>query len=1073
MNDLIKNINLENNICITGLTFELNIFYVLEKFRLSTENVLVVTNSLYEANQIYNNLLTYTSDVLLFPMDDFLTSVALAISPDLKMKRLETIQSLNSNSKKIVITNLMGYLKYLPKKDEANNYINKIIVNDKIKREDIIETLEKLGYKRESLVTSTGEYAVRGYIIDVFIIDAEHPYRIEMFGDEIDNIRIFNENTQISITKINEISLYPFSELETEDKVSLYEYMNNPLVIYYNFDQIKAGYKKLTQEIFDYNISMNQDSNKKYMFNMDQITVKNSNYIGDFNSSCNLPNFSYKSNELENFNSNFELLKTYVLKEISEKQIVIFCLSRKEQIKKINELLNNVKSINKIENLTSGIYILNNQINKGFCFLNYTIISEYDIENIAHAKIKYKNNYKLGKKISSFNDITQGDYVVHSAHGIGVYNGVVTLIQMGLQKDYIQINYAGNDKVYIPVEKISSIYKYANKNDANPKINKLNSTTWEKTKRNLRKRINDISQQLILLYAQRKQTKNTKYKDYEEEIIFANNFNYNETSDQLKAINNINDDLRSDNPMDRLLCGDVGYGKTEVAFRGMFKTVMNGYQVLYLCPTTILSNQQYKNALERFKNFGVNIGLLNRFTSKKEEKRIISALKEGRIDIVFGTHRLLSSDVICKNLGLLVIDEEQRFGVTHKEKIKDMKKDVNVLTLSATPIPRTLKLSLSGLRDLSIIDTPPVNRYPIQTYVVAENDVLIQDAIYKELSRHGQVFILYNKVASIEIEMNKLKRLVPEARITFAHGQMKKEELENIMESFINYEFDILLCTTIIETGIDIPNANTLIIIDADHFGLSQLYQIRGRVGRSDKIAYAYFMYNKSKVLNDMAVKRLQAIKEFTELGSGYKIAMRDLAIRGAGDILGSEQAGFVDTVGIDLFMKMIEEEIDKINGKEVKEDEDKTALINVDTHIDDAYVSDENIKIEIHKMINEIDSLEKLKKVKFELEDRFGKINEKIEIYMYEEWFEKLAIKLNITTVRQNSREVEIEIPEKISNQLNGDKLFLTVYNINPRFALRYFNKKIYIKLVLNKNDKHFIYYLVNVLDFINSEIA
>ena len=350
---------------------------------------------------------------------------------------------------------------------------------------------------------------------------------------------------------------------------------------------------------------------------------------------------------------------------------------------------------------------------------------------------------------------------------------------------------------------------------------------------------------------------------------------------------------------------------------------------------------------------------------------------------------------------------------------------------------------------------------------------MIQDAIYKELSRHGQVFILYNKVASIENEMNKLKKLVPEARITFAHGQMKKEELENIMESFINYEFDILLCTTIIETGIDIPNANTLIIIDADHFGLSQLYQIRGRVGRSDKIAYAYFMYNKSKVLNDMAVKRLQAIKEFTELGSGYKIAMRDLAIRGAGDILGSEQAGFVDTVGIDLFMKMIEEEIDKINGKEVKEDEEKTALINVDTHIDDAYVSDENIKIEIHKMINEIDSLEKLKKVKFELEDRFGKINEKIEIYMYEEWFEKLAIKLNITTVRQNSREVEIEIPEKISDQLNGDKLFLTVYNINPRFALRYFNKKIYIKLVLNKNDKHFIYYLVNVLDFINSEIA
>ncbi len=1075
MNFLENIINFEDNINISGLTFELNIFYVLEKFKKIKKNILVVTNSLYEANQIYNNLTTYTQDALLFPMDDFLTSVALAVSPDLKVKRLETLEKIKEEKPHIVVTNLTGFLKFLPNQQEAASYLVTLKVNMDIKRDEIISTLEKLGYTRTSLVTATGEYALRGFIIDVFLTHSQHPIRLEMFGDTIESIRYFNEDNQMSITKVDEVNLLPFAELKTDDNASLVDYLNQPLTIFYNYDQIKAGYEKLEKDMFEYKLSQNIDNDYKYMYELNELKVPKVNYISTFNNPINkIKTYNYNTQEINNFNSNFTNLKEYILANKLKHKIVILALSTKNQINKIKELFEH--DINLISNFEEAkkdvINILNYKINKGFIIDNYIIISEYDIEKKANRKVNYKNTYKLGNRINNFNDLKKGDYVVHAAHGIGIYNGVVTLNKNGLQKDYLQINYKDNDKIYIPVEKISTIYKYANKEDAHPVIHKLNSAAWQKTKQTLKKKVKDISQELLKLYAERKKVKKAKYKDFPEEVVFASKFAYEETKDQLKAIHNVTDDLKSDNPMDRLLCGDVGYGKTEVALRAIFKTILNGYQVLYLCPTTILSKQQYNTALERFKNYGINIGLLNRFTTKKEQTRILNSLSEGTIDLVFGTHRLLSNDVVCQKLGLLIIDEEQRFGVTHKEKIKNLKKDVNVLTLSATPIPRTLKLALSGLRDLSIIETPPVNRYPIQTYVTAEENVLIQDAIYKELSRNGQVFMLYNRVENIESQVEKIKALVPEARINFAHGQMKKEELEDIMDSFINYEFDVLICTTIIETGIDIPNANTLIIIDADRFGLSQLYQIRGRVGRSDKIAYAYFMYNKGKVLNENAIKRLEAIKEFTELGSGYKIAMRDLAIRGAGDILGSEQAGFIDTVGIDLFMKMIEDEIASLNGKEIKEDLTNTTLIDVDTHISDNYVNDEEIKIEIHQKINEIDSLSKLKKIKNELEDRFGTIPDSLEIYMYEEWFEKLALELNIIKVTQNNREVEIEIPEEVSNKLEGDKLFLSLYNIHPKFSLRYMSKKIYVKLPLMNLEKHFIYYLVNLLEYIRSEI-
>ena len=589
----------------------------------------------------------------------------------------------------------------------------------------------------------------------------------------------------------------------------------------------------------------------------------------------------------------------------------------------------------------------------------------------------------------------------------------------------------------------------------------------------VRNRIKDISDELIKLYATRTSIKGPVFNNFDEEYTFAANFNYNETNDQLKTIKEIDNDLKSSIPMDRILCGDVGFGKTEVAFRGMFKTIVNGYQVAYLCPTTLLSRQQYNNALSRFREFPVNIALLNRFTSTKEVKRIYEGLKSGSIDIVFGTHKLLNKEIDFNNLGLLVVDEEQRFGVTHKERIKEIKNDVNVLTLSATPIPRTLKMAMSGLRDLSIIDTAPINRYPVQTYVVEEKEVLIKDAVYKELSRNGQVFVLYNRVSSIQDEVEKLSSLVPEARIVMAHGQMDKNELENIVSDFVDYKYDILVCTTIIETGIDIPNVNTLIVIDADNFGLSQLYQLRGRVGRSDKIAYAYLMYNPAKVLTETAIKRLQSIKDFTELGSGYKIAMRDLSIRGAGDLLGAEQAGFVDSVGLELYTQMVSEEIKRLNGEEVLEEENSNPLIEVANHISDEFVKEESIKIEIHQLINEIKDQTSLEKVKSEILDRFGNITSEMDIYMHEEWFSELANQLNIKRVKQTETLLELELPADISDKIQGDKLFLIAYNINPKFRLSYRMRKIYVSLSLVNLEKHFVYSLVPLLDEIKNMIA
>ena len=1053
MNEIYNKIQLQNYENIYGLTDELKAIYISNHFKEKKENIIVLTSSVYETTKYYNLIKTHCDDVLFFPSDDFLTSVVVAASPEFETHRITTLSKINNNNNKkyIVVTNLTGFLKHLPKKESIKDIVLK--VGQDINRDKLIEKLDSYGYYRESLVTSTGEYSVRGFIIDIFPLKFNSPVRIELFGDTIESIREFNYDTQLSINDLKEINITPYKENLSEGFDSLHNILNNPFVFKIENDLINKTNELLESEIHTY--KMTNDIDEKLMFNLSDINIKKYQNLNDFGTKKG--SFNFSSEKLENFGGDINLFKEFILSKHNKYNL--YFVTNKEKVKQ------------NILNLSSNIKIINGNINEGFIINNDIFISEHDLEKKIHVS-KVKSNLKIGTKIKDFSDINKGDYVVHRDHGIGIYNGVVTLKHRGFKKDYLLINYSGEDKVYVPVEKITTIYKYTDKEGSKPKLHSLASTRWERTKAQVKKKIKDISEDLLKLYSKRLEARITPFITFKEELDFASEFEYVETEDQIKCINEIDKDLTSSVPMDRLLCGDVGFGKTEVAFRAMFKTVMNTHQVAYLCPTTILSKQQYESAKKRFTSFNFNIVLLNRFTTPKETKNIISGLKCGKIDIVIGTHKLLNEKIEYNNLGLLIIDEEQRFGVLQKERVKNLKNNVNILTLSATPIPRTLKMSMSGLKDLSIIDTPPESRYPVQTYVVEENDLLIKDIIYKEISRSGQVYILYNNVSKIDIMTDRIKRLVPDVKIKYAHGQMPKRDLESTVEEFINHEFDCLVCSTIIETGIDISNVNSLIIIDAQNYGLSQLYQLRGRVGRSDKIAYAYLMYNKNKVLTESAVKRLKSIKEFTQLGSGYKIALRDLSIRGAGDLLGSEQAGFIDSVGYHLYTQMIKETLDELKGIKRIESESNHSLINVDTHISPDYVSDENIRIEIHNLINKISDFNSLTKVKNEIIDRFGKFDDSLEIYMYEEWFEKLCLKLNINRINQTSNLIEVYLPKDISDKIDGEKLFLETYNINSNFKIRYQRNEIIISLNLKNLKKHYIFDFVKLINKIKNQL-
>lgn len=1076
---------------ILGLNDELKSIYIYNYFTQNNESIVVVANTLYEANNFYKSLLNYTDKVLFFPMDDFLTSEALAISPELEITRLETINNSFNNAKKIIVTNLMGYLRFLPTKDIYKKSIISLNKNQEYDIKQLEKDLYNIGYNNETFVNKTGEFAPRGFVLDIFPLGMDNPIRIEFWGDVIDSIKTFDVDTQLTRSNIENIQILPNTEFISNIEVSEEErkqknlikyvdvtnisgYFNNPKLLYIDYNNIKLGYQSLLEDIFNFNQEKNLLNDTKYMFELENIDKENSLYLSSFDDIPfeNLKIKKYISGNIENFAMSIDKINAKLTKFINNKKTVIICLKDKYTVNKvIDELKNDNFIFTNLEDIYQNkINLVVKNINRGFEFDNYIVISETEFFNRKNNNVLYKSSFKYGTRIKDITKLNVGDYVVHVSYGIGQYKGLKSLSKNGLMKDYLMVEYSGGDKLYIPVEKIELITKYSANDGIVPKINKLGGTEWAKTKARLKKKIEDITQDLLKLYAERKRAKGFAFlKDTEEQAIFEAAFPFEETKDQLRAITEIKKDMESESPMDRLLCGDVGFGKTEVAFRAIYKAIFSGKQVAFLCPTTILSNQHFNNAIDRFKDTGVNIEVLNRFVSSTKTKAILERLKKGNVDLLIGTHRILSKDIIFKDLGLLVVDEEQRFGVKHKEKIKEYKNNIDVLTLSATPIPRTLQMSVAGLRGLSLIETPPVNRYPVQTYVLSESKQIIKEAVYRELARNGQTFILYNRVEEMESKKRELESIIPDAKIGIIHGQMTKIQIENIMAKFLNLEFDVLLCTTIIETGIDIPTVNTLIIMDADHFGLSQLYQIRGRVGRSDKIAYCYLMYNQNKILSEIAVKRLDVIKQFTELGSGFNIAMRDLSIRGAGDILGSEQAGFIDSVGIELFLNMLNEEVNRLNGnvpieKEVKD----MPLLDVETAIDDKYISDNEIKISIHKKINQINSFESLEKIKYELEDRFGKLSENMIIYMYEELFEKMARKVNIYKVEQNKNFIKLIFDEEFTNKIKVEDIFIEASKISRMFRFSTLGKKLVIILDTVYLEKHFVYYLVDLMNLI-----
>lgn len=752
------------------------------------------------------------------------------------------------------------------------------------------------------------------------------------------------------------------------------------------------------------------------------------------------------SKSMQQFHGQMNVVKNELERWKKANYAIAILAADEERAKRIERIMNDYqidaqRTDGKTPLITGSVQILTLQLHSGFelPIERLAVITEEEIFSKKQRRPKRFQKMSNAERIKSYSELNVGDYIVHVNHGIAKYMGVETLEIDGVHKDYLHLKYAGNDSLYVPVDQIDQVQKYIGSEAKVPKLHSLGGSEWKRTKKRVKSSVEDIADELIKLYAEREASKGIKFdKDTEAQREFEASFPYQETPDQLRAIAEIKADMERERPMDRLLCGDVGYGKTEVALRAIFKAVMSGKQVAFLVPTTILAQQHYETMRERFSDHPINVAVLSRFRTRKQQAETIKGLKNGTIDVVVGTHRLLSKDVEFHDLGLLVVDEEQRFGVKHKEKIKQMKTNIDVLTLTATPIPRTLHMSMLGVRDLSVIETPPENRFPVQTYVVEYNATLIREAIERELARDGQVFFLYNRVETIEQMTEQIKALVPHARVAYAHGQMSEGELENVMFDFLDGQFDVLVSTTIIETGVDIPNVNTLIVYDADKMGLSQLYQLRGRVGRSNRIAYAYFTYQRDKVLTEVAEKRLQAIKEFTELGSGFKIAMRDLSIRGAGNLLGAEQHGFIDSVGFDLYSQMLKEAIEERKG--VKKEEQPQALeieLQVDAYIPSSYISDEYQKIEIYKRFRALETEEDNQDLQDELIDRFGDYPEEVELLFAIAQMKQLAKEVQVESIKEKNREIVLLFSEKANEVLELSKLYSLISSVDNRFTI------------------------------------
>lgn len=762
---------------------------------------------------------------------------------------------------------------------------------------------------------------------------------------------------------------------------------------------------------------------------------------------------------MQNFHGQMHLLASEVERWRKNDMSVIFLAPNEERSQKMQSVLHDYGVEAGIAGETgkfAGVQIVKGALNTGFELpsLKLAVVTEEEVFNKKTRKLKRRQKLSNAERIQSYSELNPGDYVVHVNHGIGKYLGIETLEIKGVHKDYLHITYQGNDTLYVPVDQIELVQKYVSSEGKDPKMYKLGGNDWKRVKKKVESSVKDIADELIKLYAEREAAKGYAFSpDSDMQREFELSFPYQETEDQLRSIVEIKRDMEKERPMDRLLCGDVGYGKTEVAIRAAFKAIMDGKQVAILVPTTILAQQHFETIKERFNGYPINISLLSRFRTKKQQTETIKGLKNGTIDLVIGTHRLLSKDIKFADLGLLIVDEEQRFGVTHKEKIKQLKTNIDVLTLTATPIPRTLHMSMLGVRDLSVIETPPENRFPVQTYVMEYNGMFVKEAIERELARDGQVYFLYNRVEDIDRKAEEISMLVPEARVAYAHGQMSESELEAVILNFLDGEFDVLVTTTIIETGVDIPSVNTLIVHDADRMGLSQLYQLRGRVGRSNRVAYAYFTYRKDKVLTEVAEKRLQAIKEFTELGSGFKIAMRDLSIRGAGNLLGAQQHGFIDSVGFDLYSQMLKEAIEERKGGAPAETAPSFEVeLDLDAYIPDAYIADSQQKIEMYKRFRNLESIEEVDELKEEMIDRFGDYPEQVGYLFIVAEMKVYAQAIKLESIKQAKEEIVIYFSEEGTNEIDGRKVFQVTNRHGRNIGLGMEGSQLKITLKINK---------------------
>lgn len=958
-----------------------------------------------------------------------------------------------------VITTADAFLDGMPPLKAIENQRIHITGTGTLDFSELQVKLTGLGYERETQIDSPGQFAVRGGILDVFPLTEELPVRIELWGDEVDSIRTFDVESQRSVETLKEIFIYPAAEGmgETKSCVSFLDYfpadksllfLDEPVRLLERSKEVEAEFEN--SRVKREEAGIREAEKELDVFSTKEIVEKMNRYWGmgltTLESKC--PGFlirdicSLQVKGVNPYNNSFESL-TKDLKRLKRNGYRVILLSgSRTRARRLSEDLRDYdlssfysEDMNR-EVMPGEIMAAYGHVGEGYEYpmLKFMVISETDI--FGKQKRKKRRKVYEGQKIQDFSQLKPGDYVVHENHGLGIYQGIEKIEVDKVTKDYMKISYAGGGALYILATQLDLIQKYGGADARKPRLNKLGSSQWEKTKSQVRGAVREVARDLVELYAARQESQGYVYEpDTVWQREFEEMFSFEETEDQLLAIADVKRDMESKKIMDRLICGDVGYGKTEIAVRAAFKAVQEGKQVVYLVPTTILAQQHYNTFVQRMRDFPVRVDLLCRFRTPGQMKKSVEDLKKGLVDIVIGTHRVLSKDVQFKDLGLLVIDEEQRFGVTHKEKIKKLRENVDVLTLTATPIPRTLHMSLIGIRDMSVLEEAPMDRMPIQTYVMEYNDEMVREAIERELSREGQIYYVYNRVSDIADVAGRIQRLVPDASVSYAHGQMNERQLENIMYDFINGDIDVLVSTTIIETGLDISNVNTMIIQDADKLGLSQLYQLRGRVGRSNRMAYAFLLYRRDKLLREVAEKRLAAIREFTDLGSGIKIAMRDLEIRGAGNLLGAEQHGHMEAVGYDLYCKMLNEAVKQLKGG-ASEDVYTTSMdLNVDAYIPETYIPNEYLKLDIYKRIAGIENEEEMDDMMEELIDRFGDIPKKVQQLLNIAGLKALAHSAYVTAVEQKGDTFRFAMYEKAKVRPEKIPGLIRAYGTNLAF--------------------------------------